>query len=118
LATLHLIDRSDPYPGILSMAERLADGLGAVFGEAGIPAQIARSGSLFSLFFTDGPVRDYREAKAADHGRYARFFHRMLEEGIYLPPSGYEAWFVSAAHGEDEVSRALHAAERAAAAIG
>lgn len=118
LATLELIDRSDPYPGILSTAEKLADGLGDVFEAAGIPVQVPRSGSLFSVFFTDAPVRDHGGAKAADHGRYARFFHRMLEAGVYLPPSGYEAWFVSAAHGQEEVSRALRAAERAAGAIG
>jgi glutamate-1-semialdehyde 2,1-aminomutase len=62
------------------------------------------------MFFSDGPVRDYDEARAADHARYAKFFHTMLDAGVLLPPSGYEAWFLSAAHGEREIEMTLEAA--------
>jgi len=65
------------------------------------------------VVFADGPVRNYEEARAADHQRYARFFHGMLAEGVYLPPSGYEGWFLSTAHGEEEIRRTMEAAERA-----
>jgi glutamate-1-semialdehyde 2,1-aminomutase len=68
---------------------------------------------MFSVFFSEGPVRDYTGAARADHRRYAAFFHAMLDRGIYLPPSGYELWTLSTAHGRREVDRTL-AAVRAA----
>jgi glutamate-1-semialdehyde 2,1-aminomutase len=89
-----------------------------VFGKAGVPVTINRAESLFSLFFGEQAVTSYAQARTADHARYARFFHAMLDEGIYLPPSGYEAWFLSAAHARDDIDRTLEAAERAARAIG
>jgi glutamate-1-semialdehyde 2,1-aminomutase len=79
---------------------------------------INRVCSLFSPFFGAGPVRTYADAREADHRRYARFFHAMLEQGVYLPPSGYEAWFLSTAHDDEVIDRTLHAAGRAARATG
>ena len=76
---------------------------------------INRAGSLFSVFFTDGPVANFEDAKAADHERYARFFHHMLERGVALPPSGYELWTLGTAHGDAEVARVLDAAATFAA---
>lgn len=110
LAALELADDLDPYPGLAAQGAKLADGLAAVFREAGIPATINRVESLFSVFFSGGPVRNYAEARAADHERFGSFFHAMLEEGIYLPPSGYEGWFLGAAHGEEEVELTIVAA--------
>jgi glutamate-1-semialdehyde 2,1-aminomutase len=75
-----------------------------------VPVTVNRVGSLFSAFFTDQTVTDYGSAKRADHDRYARFFHGMLDEGVLLPPSGYEGWFLSAAHGDAEVDRIVEAA--------
>jgi len=118
LATLELVDRLDPYPDLRRRAENLTEGLAKAFADVGIPAAIGRVESLFSVFFAEGPVRNYADAKAADHERYAKFFHRMLEAGVYLPPSGYEGWFLGAAHGDDEVDRTVDAARRAARAIG
>jgi glutamate-1-semialdehyde 2,1-aminomutase len=114
LATLELVEALDPYPALARAAERLAEGHSAALREAGVPHALNRVASLFSLFFSEGPVRDYRGARAADHGRYARFFHRMLEEGVYLPPSGYEAWFLSTAHGDPELERTVEAVRAAA----
>jgi glutamate-1-semialdehyde 2,1-aminomutase len=111
LAALDLIEREDPYPRLEAHAERLTDGLATVLGGAGVAHSINRVGSLFSVFFGDGPVTDRVSAGAADHAAYARFFHGMLERGIYLPPSGYEAWFLSAAHDERAVDRILAAVE-------
>ncbi len=68
------------------------------------------------MFFSADPVLDYGAAEAADHGAYARFFHAMLERGVALPPSGYEAWFLGTAHGEPEIERTLEAVREAAAA--
>ena len=59
-----------------------------------------RAGSLLSVFFSPGPVRDFAGAKAADHERYARFFHHLLDRGVWLPPSGYELWTLGTEHGE------------------
>jgi glutamate-1-semialdehyde 2,1-aminomutase len=76
---------------------------------------------MFSVFFRDGAVRDFAGASQQDTGAYAAFFHSMLDQGVYLPPSAYEAWFVSSAHDDRAVSTiidALPAAASAAAAAG
>jgi glutamate-1-semialdehyde 2,1-aminomutase len=62
------------------------------------------------VFFSVGPVRDFSEAMAADHDRYAGFFHHMLDRGVWLPPSGYELWTLGTEHGQDEVELVLEAA--------
>jgi glutamate-1-semialdehyde 2,1-aminomutase len=66
--------------------------------------------SLAGLFFADAPVRDFDDARAADHDRYARFFHGMLDRGIYLPPSGYEAFFFSTAQTDADLDATVAAA--------
>ena len=88
-----------------------------------MPFWLSRAGSLFSVFLgRTEPVRSYADARAQSSAAYAAFFHAMLDAGVYLPPSGYEAWFLSAAHDEAALSRvadALPAAARtAAAAVG
>jgi glutamate-1-semialdehyde 2,1-aminomutase len=117
LAALDLIESLDPSPSLAKGAERLADGLAAAFERTGTPATINRVESLFSVFFADGPVNNLPEAKAADHKRYAKFFHAMLDQGIHLPPSGYEGWFLSATHGDSEIQKTLEAAADAAARL-
>jgi glutamate-1-semialdehyde 2,1-aminomutase len=112
LAALDLIDREDPYPGLEATAEDLQAGLATAFETNGIGATINRAGSLLSVFFSEGPVRNFEDAKAADHERFARFFHHMLDEGVYLPPSGYELWTLCAAFGEAERETVLGAAGR------
>jgi glutamate-1-semialdehyde 2,1-aminomutase len=73
---------------------------------------------MFGLFFTDaGPVTDYAAATACDQDRFRRFFHAMLDEGVYLAPSAFEAGFVSAAHGDEEIDATLASAEKAFAAV-
>lgn len=112
IAALDLAKERDPYPGLTRTAEELTAGLSDAFGRHGIAVTINRAGSLFSVFFTEGPVRDYAGARAADHERYARFFHHMLDRGVYLPPSGYELWTLSTTHGPDEVAKTIEAAAR------
>jgi glutamate-1-semialdehyde 2,1-aminomutase len=118
IATLDLARTMDPYPHLDATAGALIDGLTAAFTEAAIPVTVNRAGSLFSVFFTGSgaggaagtPVADFAGAAAADHGRYARFFHHMLAGGVWLPPSGYELWTLSATLGPDEVGRVVEAA--------
>jgi len=110
IATLDLARRFDPYPGLERTAETLATGLGAAFASRPFPVSVGRAGSLLSLFFAEGSVRNFADAKAADHERYARFFHHMLDHGVALPPSGYELWTLGTEHGPDEVGAVLEAA--------
>jgi glutamate-1-semialdehyde 2,1-aminomutase len=113
LATLSLLD-DDAYRHLDSLAAALADGLTDAFADAGAPAQVQRAGNLFSVFMTDAEVGDYQAARGQDTAAYARFFHAMLERGVYLPPSAFEAWFVSTVHTGAEVDRVLAAASEAA----
>jgi glutamate-1-semialdehyde 2,1-aminomutase len=110
IATLDLARELDPYPVLEAAAERLTDGLAVAFAAAGIDATINRAGSLFSVFFTEGPVRDFDAAKDADHERFARLFHHLLDRGVLLPPSGFELWTLCAAHGDEEVEKVIEAA--------
>jgi glutamate-1-semialdehyde 2,1-aminomutase len=110
IAALDLAERLDPYPGLTETATALADGLTERFAQRDIPVTVNRAGSLFNAFFSLGPVRDFAGAKAADHERYARFFHHMLDRGVWLPPSGYELWTLGTEHGLEEVERVLDAA--------
>jgi glutamate-1-semialdehyde 2,1-aminomutase len=110
VAALDLARRLDPYPGLVATADAIADGVVEAFGRRGIPATINRAASMFSLFFAEGPIRDFEGATGADHERYARFFHHLLSRGIALPPSGYELWTIGTEHGPDEVERIVGAA--------
>jgi glutamate-1-semialdehyde 2,1-aminomutase len=110
ITALDLAKELDPYPAIAETATALADGLTQRLSERGLPVTVNRAGSLFSLFFSRGPVRDFAGAKAADHERYARFFHHLLERGVWLPPSGYELWTLGTEHGPEEVEKVLDAA--------
>ena len=109
IATLDLARELDPYPGLEATADVLTGGLEATMAAADIPVTINRAGSLFSVFFTAGAVRDFGGARGADHARYGRFFHHMLAHGVSLPPSGYELWTLSTAHGPEETERILGA---------
>ena len=107
------------YAAVDLIAERVGDLASAALTAAGVPHTLQRAGSLFSIFFTDAPVANYEQAQKQQSFRYSAFFHAMLDQGVYLPPSAYEAWFVSAAHEDaalDRIASALPAAARAAAA--
>ena len=85
--------------------------------ETGTTACINRVGSMITLFFCAGPVVDYATAKASDTALFGRFFHAMLERGVYLPPAQFEAAFVSLAHTEDDIDQTLRAAEDSLRAV-
>ena len=117
LATLRACD-AEVYDRLDAASARLRAELTAALTDAGVRHRVQSAGNLFSVFFTDEPVRDYAGASAQEAWRYRAFFHSMLDAGVYLPPSAFEAWFVSAAHDQaalDRVVAALPAAARAAA---
>jgi glutamate-1-semialdehyde 2,1-aminomutase len=110
IAALDLARETDPYPGLAKTAEELCAGLGDALEARGIAVTINRAASMCSVFFSPGPVRNFADAKAADHERYARLFHHLLDRGVLLPPSGYELWTLGTAHGGAELERVLDAA--------
>jgi len=110
LAALDLARERNPYPQLAKVAGELAAGLEEAFGRRGIPATANRVETMLSVFFSDGPVRNFADARAADHERFAGFFHHMLDRGMYLPPSGYEMWTLSTTHGPEEIERTLESA--------
>jgi glutamate-1-semialdehyde 2,1-aminomutase len=109
LATLDLLAAPGFYEALDARAKRLGDGIAAALAATGAPATAARVGSLLTLFFTSEPVRDYSGAKKSDTRRFATFFHAMLDRGIFLAPSQFEALFVSAAHSDSDIARTIAA---------
>jgi glutamate-1-semialdehyde 2,1-aminomutase len=117
LATLPKLEASGFYNSLNRKAERLTAGLRAALLQAGIPAQVNATGSLLTIFFSADPVCDYAGAKKSDISRFAAFFREMLARGVLLPPSQFEALFVSAAHTDDDIGRTLSAAKSSLASI-
>jgi glutamate-1-semialdehyde 2,1-aminomutase len=113
IATLRLLQQEDPYDRLEALASRLEEGLREAIAEAEAPAIVQRVGSMLTIFFTSVPVRDYASARSCDTHRFARFFARMLEQGFLIPPSQFEAWFLSLAHTQEEVAATIEAAHRA-----
>jgi glutamate-1-semialdehyde 2,1-aminomutase len=115
LATLRLAT-DEVYARLTRVADALKAATSDALTLAGVQHVVQSTGTMFSVFFTSGPVRDFAAASRTDAGVYAAFFHAMLEAGVYLPPSAYEAWFVSAAHDDRAVSAVLDALPTAARA--
>jgi glutamate-1-semialdehyde 2,1-aminomutase len=111
--TLELLARPGLYEALEKTSARLVDGIGALAKEAGVPLIANRVGSMFTGFFTAEPVTDYASAKKADTKRFGKFFHAMLDHGVYLAPSQFEAAFVSLAHDDRAIDRTLEAAKTA-----
>lgn len=111
LATLAQLRDHPPYERLEVLSRRLARGLDEAATRHGIDHQVARVGSMLTLFFHPGPVHDYAAATQSDTKRFAQFFWKMLERGVYLPCSQFEAMFVSAAHGEKEIDATIESAE-------
>jgi glutamate-1-semialdehyde 2,1-aminomutase len=111
-ATLELLT-ADAYRRLDEIGGVLERGLREVVAENGVHASVQRVGSLLTLFFSPGPVRNFADATRADTTRFASFFRAMVAEGVYLPPSQFEAWFLSLAHGEAEIDRIIEAARNA-----
>jgi len=118
LKTLELIDNEAFWTDLTARTKYLVDGLAAAAAAAGIPVSVECEGGMFGLVFTDqGPVRSYAQVAAADVERFKAFFHGMLDEGVYLAPSAFEAGFVSAAHSDDDLDQTIAAAARVFATL-
>jgi glutamate-1-semialdehyde 2,1-aminomutase len=120
LATLRLAT-DDVYAHLDKTSQVVREGAAAALAEAGVPHVVQHVGSMFSVFFTDESVTavpNYATASAQHLEAFRAFFHAMLEQGVYLPPSAFEVWFLSAAHDDRAVDRILSAFPAAARAAG
>jgi glutamate-1-semialdehyde 2,1-aminomutase len=115
LATLsHLRDhRAEIYPRLEKLSAQLVDGVAAAAQDAGVTLCSNRVGSMFTWFFTPGPVTDWNSASKSDTDAFDRFFRAMLDHGVYLPPSQYESAFLSAAHTKEDIKKTIAAAKQA-----
>ena len=113
IATLKLLRDEPPYERLESLGKRLADGLSLAASQAGAPHSVARVGSMMTLFFNPDPVTHWSVADRCDRVAYGRYFRAMLDRGIYLPCSQFEALFVSAAHSEADIDATIVAAQAA-----
>ena len=113
IAMLKCLQQPGFYEELKKKADALALGLSEAAAKAGVSVQANGVGSMMTLFFTDQPVTDYASAKRSDTARYAKFFWEMLQRGVYLAPSQFEAAFVSAAHSMEDIDRTISAAREA-----
>jgi glutamate-1-semialdehyde 2,1-aminomutase len=113
LATLEQIDAEGFYESLAARTRQLVDGLASAAAKTGVALATECEGGMFGFVFTgDESVRRFDQIAAADTERFKKFFHGMLDEGVYLAPSAFEAGFVSAAHGDDEIKATIAAAEK------
>jgi glutamate-1-semialdehyde 2,1-aminomutase len=117
IASLDLLAAPGFYESLDARAKRLGDGIVAALGETGAPATAIRAGSLLTLFFSREPVTDYAAAKKCDTRRFAEFFRGMLDRGVFLAPSQFEALFVSSAHSDADIDRTLAACRESVAVV-
>jgi glutamate-1-semialdehyde 2,1-aminomutase len=116
LATIDLLRENPPYERLETLSARLAEGLERACVDLGVPHVVQRVGSMLTLFFHEGPVWNYEDAKQSDTKLFGRFFWEMLARGVYLPCSQFEAAFVSATHTEDDIDATIAAARESLAA--
>ena len=117
LATLLELRERPPYNRLEQLGQKLATGVTKAAAAAGISHQLARVGSMWTLFFAPEPVTDYDAAKKSDTARFAKFFWAMMDRSVYLPCSQFEAAFISAAHTDKHIEQTIAAASEAFASI-
>ncbi|MBI2884415.1 MAG: aminotransferase class III-fold pyridoxal phosphate-dependent enzyme, partial [Candidatus Methylomirabilis oxyfera] len=117
IETLRLLDEPGFYERLEAKGKRLEAGLQELAAKEGVPLQCQRVGSMCTAFFAERPVIDYQTARAANTDRFAAFFRAMLQRGVYLPPSQFEAAFLSDAHTADDIESTLLAAKDALVAL-
>jgi len=113
IETLDILKAKKVYRDLAEKTGYLTDAISQRAKERGIPVTINHAAGLFTLFFAEGPVKDYETAKKSDTQRFAQFFIHLMEQGIYLPPSQFEAWFVSLAHSQKDLQRTIEACDAA-----
>lgn len=107
IESLKMLEELDPYASLDALGRQVRDALVGAARAKGLPLQLPQVGSMFSLFFSESPVTDYATALKTDANIFARFFHRCLEKGVYLPPSAFETCFISTAHDGFGINRAI-----------
>jgi glutamate-1-semialdehyde 2,1-aminomutase len=112
-ATLEILEEPGAYDSLEKSSARLAGGLKEAAAAAGVPVAVNQIGSMVGMFFSNKPVLNYADATGSDTAAFGRFFHAMLDQGVHLPPSQFEAFFLSLAHGEDVIDATVKAASRA-----
>jgi glutamate-1-semialdehyde 2,1-aminomutase len=117
LATLRGLKAPGVYAHLETLGARFASGMSEVFARHGVPHTVANRGSMVGFFFTAGPVTNLSEAKTSDTQLFGRFFHAMLDRGVYLAPSQFEAGFLSTAHRPTDVDRTIAMADEALTAV-
>jgi len=117
LATLPVLQASGFYADVNRKTQRLADGLRSALKETNVPGQVNSAASLLTMFFTEQPVHNYTDAKSSNSAQFAAFFQEMLNRGVFIAPSQYEALFVSAAHTDADIDRTIAAARESLASI-
>jgi len=113
IETLRLLREPGVFAELVARTARLCQGIGAAAKAAGVPIYQTQVGTMFCAFFSDGPVTNWATAKRSDTSRYAKFFHAMLERGVYLAPSQFEAGFMSLAHDDEVIAATIAAAQEA-----
>ena len=114
LAALKLMSQPGYYDSIYQYTQQLVSGMQSLADEAGMPFTTNHVGSMFGVFFTDDKtVNSYQQVASGDHSRFGKFFHLLLDQGVYLAPSAFEAGFVSKAHGSEQLDKTLTAVKQA-----
>ena len=117
-ATLRTLRDQNPYPQLESQGKQLADGLAAAASAAGIGHQLQRVGSMMTLFFHEGPVAGWKQAADCNTEQFAKYFWGMMDRGVYMPCSQYEALFVSTAHSDEDIQQTIAAASEVLESLG
>ncbi len=117
IAALEMLVETDPYSRLDAMGARMRDALLAAAGEKGLPLQVPQTGSMFAFFFAEQPVTNFTEVMASETSRFKALFRHALEHGVYLPPSAFETCFISTAHEEGDLDRAIEVLTGAIKAI-
>ncbi len=112
IETLKLLQRKGTYEKLYKLTNTLADGIAAIARRRGVAVHTAVAGSMFTVFFSEKPVTNWTDADGCDRARFGRYFSRMLKNGIYLPPSQFEAVFVGLSHTKEDIAKTLEAAEK------
>ena len=116
-AALSVLKNEQPYDALAAKGAALAEGLRALAEKHGVAVTVNQFGSLLTVFFTDRPVHCYADATTSDTAKFATFFSTMLANGVHLPPSQFECWFLSTAHSQDDLDKVLAAADLAFAEV-
>jgi len=117
IETLKIIQQEGVWDGVMARGEQLIDGLAQAAADAGVPIQPARVGTMFGFFFADAPVQNWTAVSQSNHTLFGTYFHKMLEQGIYIAPSPFEVGFLSTTHGEMEIAATVDAAAAAFATL-